>query len=212
MDSAVMLKLAEENALVDVDRLTNIYQKLSRTLLSGIPGAIVEVGCNAGGTSVFLKMIIDELAPDRELHIYDSFRGLPPKSSYDTLFDHGDLRSSRHEVENNFRKWGLELPVVHEGWFQDTLASELPDCIAFAYLDSDFYDSILVSLRYVYPRLSKNAVVLIDDYCDSERDTDDCPGLPGVKKACDAFFADKVEKISPLPGPSSLAMGYFKKQ
>ncbi|MEH2149108.1 TylF/MycF/NovP-related O-methyltransferase [Nostoc sp.] len=212
MDKITMQKLADEHPMVSVERLENIYHNLSHTLLSNISGAVVEIGCNAGGTSVFLKMIINELAPDRELHVYDSFRGLPQKSFYDTLFDEGDLAASLYEVKNNFCKWGLDLPVIHRGWFQDTLPTELPNCIAFAYLDSDFYDSILISLQHVYSRLSNNAFVLIDDYWDSDQITQDSLGLPGVKKACDVFFIDKLEKINLLPGSGNLAMGYFRKR
>ena len=59
------------------------------------------------------------------------------------------------------------------------------------------YSSIMESLQGVYPRLSKGAVVVIDDYCD--------PAIhnvnnlcPGVKQACDEFFADKPEKPAVL--------------
>ncbi len=154
---------------------------LSHTLLSNVPGAVVELGCNAGATSVFLRMILDEFAPHRALHIYDSFQGLPLKGAYDRCFDAGDLRASTAEIEANFRRCGLRVPYVHEGWFQDTLPTALPHPIAFAYLDSDFYASIMVSLEHVYPRLAPHAVVLIDDYGAGDHTAPAAHGLPGVK-------------------------------
>ena len=42
----------------------------------------------------------------------------------------------------------------------------LPEQIAFAYLDGDFYDSILVSLQDVYQKLTPGGICLIDYYCD----------------------------------------------
>jgi len=45
------------------------------------------------------------------------------------------------------------------------------------------------------PRLSKGAVCLIDDYCDLNINPDGWNYLPGVKKACDEFMADKAEQI-----------------
>jgi O-methyltransferase len=51
-------------------------------------------------------------------------------------------------------------------FLRETLPSGLPDQICFAHLDGDLYASILTSLMYVYPRLSKGAICLIDDYVD----------------------------------------------
>lgn len=101
------------------------------------------------------------------------------------------------------------MPKIHEGWFADILPTQLPDKISFAHLDGDFYSSILESLIYVYPRLSKGAVVVIDDYCDPKQ-LDANNILPGVKKACDEFFKDKKEKVSVLVAGCE-AHGYFRK-
>ncbi len=63
----------------------------------------------------------------------------------------------------------MENPEIHPGCFFETLPHELPEKISFAYLDSDFYDPILLSLEAIYPKLSKGAIVIIDDYCEKER-------------------------------------------
>jgi len=100
---------------------------------------------------------------------------------------------------------------VVEGWFEDTLASGLPERLAFAYLDSDFHHSILVSLQHVYPRLSLNAVVCIDDYCDLNRNKRAWPGLPGVRAAVDEFMRGVPEGLSVLVGTGSLSLAMFRK-
>jgi len=56
----------------------------------------------------------------------------------------------------------------------------LPQHIAFAFLDGDFYDSILTSLQLVWPRLVPGATVCLDDY---QRET-----LPGVERAVNHFY------------------------
>jgi O-methyltransferase len=132
--------------------------------------------------------------------------------SYETFFAKGGLSTTRRQFESSFHKWTLPLPIIHEGWFEQTLPYSLPLSIAFAYLDSDFYNSILTSLLYVYPRLSRHAIVVIDDYCNLEINSLAWSGCPGVKTACDEFFSDKPEKIHTLVGSDSLAMGYFRKQ
>ncbi|MEP7022403.1 MAG: TylF/MycF/NovP-related O-methyltransferase [Actinomycetota bacterium] len=44
-----------------------------------------------------------------------------------------------------------------------------PPKIATAYLDGDFYDSIVIGLKSVWPRLSPKGITIIDDYADTER-------------------------------------------
>lgn len=64
-------------------------------------------------------------------------------------------------------------------------------------LDSDLYDSIMISIKHKYTRLSKGAICLIDDYCDPAVHSG-WNELPGVKRACDEFLADRLERISVL--------------
>ena len=95
-----------------------------------------------------------------------------------------------------FQRYNLQLPKIHKGWFSDTLPNGLPEKICFAYLDGDLYESILVSLEHVYPKLTKGAICLIDDYNDPSVDPLGWNSLPGVKKACDEYLADKPEKVT----------------
>jgi hypothetical protein len=44
------------------------------------PGDVVEAGCNAASTSALLSEW--RQASGRELHLYDSFEGLPDKSGF----------------------------------------------------------------------------------------------------------------------------------
>ena len=82
--------------------------------------------------------------------------------------------------------------------FNETLPDGLPERIAFAHLDGDYYDSIKVSIEHVYPRLSCGAICLVDDYNDPAVNPRGWNLLPGAKKACDEFFADKPEKLVPI--------------
>src|SRR5262245_54488561 len=155
------LRLAAQNAnMSDLERLNAIYWALSGALRYRVPGAVVELGCNAGYTSVWLARIIEDLAPGRPLHLYDSFAGLPPRSRHDAYLQEGDCRASAAEVLANFHTWNLTPPQIHAGWFEDTLAADCPDQICFGYLDGDFYESIKTSLAYVYPRLAPGGVIV----------------------------------------------------
>jgi O-methyltransferase len=179
-----------------VEQRINMYHLVSQTIAYNVEGDLVEIGCNEGQSSVIITKIINTFKSRKKLHVYDSFEGLPsPRIEDGTSYKEHDLSTTEDVLINNFKSRGLELPIIHKGWFEDTLPDELPEKICFAHLDGDLYDSTLVSLKYVYPRLSKGAVCLIDDYCDPNINPDGWNYLPGVKKACDEFMADKPEQI-----------------
>ncbi len=204
--------------MTSVEQRIDMFHLLSQVLVYGVPGDVVELGCNEGKSAVLFQKIVDHFDPSRSLHLYDSFEGLPDLAAEDgdTPFRAGELKAGTERVVANFTSNGLGLPFIHKGWFQDTLPTQLPDQIAFAHLDGDLYDSILVSLSQVYPRLSKGAVVLIDDYVDPATFDGPTEGCPGVRRACDEFMADKPEKVSLLYGGYSIpggfgSHGYFRK-
>jgi O-methyltransferase len=212
VDNQMIFRLAAENAAMgDIDRLVNIYWALSSVLVHDVPGDVVEVGCNVGKTSVFLRMVMDHYGPDRTLHLYDSFQGLPRPGEHDAYLKEGECPATVEQLRETFRTWNLAQPEIHKGWFDRTLPTRLPDRIAFGYLDGDFYESTLTSLEHVYPRLSPNAIIIVDDYCDTEKNERAFDLLPGPKVACDEFFRDKPEKMSVLVGVGDLAFGYIRK-
>jgi O-methyltransferase len=180
----------------NVEQRINMYHLVSQVIAYDVDGDLVEVGCNEGQSSVLITKIINSFNSDKKLHVYDSFEGLPSTRIEDgSSYKKGDLATTEDVLINNFAIHGLEPPVVHKGWFDNTLPNGLPERICFAHLDGDLYESILVSLKYVYPRLSKGAICLIDDYCDPSINPDGWNYLPGVKKACDEFMSDKPEQI-----------------
>ncbi|CAK0895588.1 unnamed protein product [Prorocentrum cordatum] len=158
-----------------------------------VEGAVVELGCNAGSTSVLVRRLLDHPGmPAREFHVYDSWEGLPEKHQKDGESDwyaSGSLASTQEQLQRKFRRANLKPPKQHKGWFSDAV---YPDRIAFAFFDGDFYQSILDSFQAVYPRLVPGARVVIDDYGASR--------LPGCKLACDEFLADKPEKVIRILG------------
>lgn len=200
-----------EGDWLSVEQGMNIYHLLVQTLLLDIPGDIVELGCYEGTTSILMQMTLDQYNSKKQIHVYDSFEGLPEKSKEDgdTQFHEGACKTTIEKLIQNYKKYKVKLPKIHKGWFKYTLPKELPLKISFAHLDGDFYSSTLESLTYVYPKLSKGAVVVIDDYCDPKVNNVNNI-LPGVKRACDEFFKDKKEKVSVLIAGNE-SHGYFRK-
>jgi O-methyltransferase len=171
-----------------------VWRELEKVLAANVQGDIVEFGCYAGTTSLFIRRLLDEkgASASRAFHVYDSFEGLPAKSREDespagTAFQAGKLSVSKKEFLHEFRTANLQPPVVHKRWFSELGEQDVPGQIAFAFLDGDFYGSIMDSLKLVWPRMSQGGVVLVDDYGRE--------ALPGAERAIRDFFGGKLQNI-----------------
>ncbi len=166
--------------------------------LNNSKGNVIEMGCYAGTTSLMIQRLLrSNKYSDVEFHVYDSFEGLPEKNKQDqspagTQFQKGQLKYSKKQFIENFKKHELPIPRIHKNWFSELNDNDMPSNIIFAFLDGDYYDSIAQSLRLIEKKMSPNGYILIDDY-QSEQ-------LPGAKKATDEwlsnnehFYLKKVE-------------------
>ncbi|HKR82075.1 MAG TPA: TylF/MycF/NovP-related O-methyltransferase [Candidatus Saccharimonadales bacterium] len=175
---------------VSQGELAVILRELERTLTQRVDGAVVEFGCYIGTTSLFIRRVLDHYGESgaRAFHVYDSFEGLPPKASADQNaagvdFKAGELLVSKKQFLHEFQRAKLVAPIAHKAWFDQLAPRDIPAPIAFAFLDGDFYESILTSLQLVWPKLADNATVLVHDY---KRET-----LPGVERAVHQFLDNK---------------------
>jgi O-methyltransferase len=174
-----------KNDQFDERELAVLLRELQKVINRGVAGDIVELGCYKGATSVEIATKLQLLQADKKLYLYDSFAGLPEKLKQDDSpagiqFVAGELPASKHDVITAFKKAHMPVPAIKKGWFSDLTPGDLPDTIALAFLDGDFYDSITDSLRLVWPKLSEGAVVLVDDYQNE--------ALPGAQKAVDTWL------------------------
>lgn len=183
------------SVMVTDDELSHILNNLCKTIENNIDGDIVELGCNVGTTSLFIRQILDQLDSKKIFHVYDSFEGLPEKTKEDKnitqrQFKEGSCKTSLEVFKSNFEKYGLKEPQINVGWFKKIDDSLYPQNISFAFFDGDFYTSIIDSFEKVYHKLSPGAALLIHDY--------GWEVLPGTQKACDEFLKDKPEKVEVL--------------
>lgn len=165
---------------IEKDELRIILAQLEGVLNANIPGDVVEFGCYAGTTSLFLTRLLIAKESTKHLYVYDSFDGLPEKSHHDESplgidFKRGELRTTKNIFIENFRRAGVPLPHITKKWFHEVEEHELPGSICFAFLDGDYYKSIRASLDLITPRLSQGAIIIVDDYQNEK--------LPGAKKA-----------------------------
>ena len=154
-------------------------------------GDLVELGCYRGDTSLLLQRMLEKSDSNKRLWIYDSFAGLPEKTSEDSsvagdAFAKGELYVSKREVVEKFKRAGLRLPIIRKGFFEELRNEDLPSEICFAFLDGDLYGSIKTSLKLVAPKISENGVMIIHDYNNAE--------LPGVARAVDEWLLTHKNK------------------
>ena len=155
-----------------------------------VSGDFVELGCYKGDTSLLLAEILK--GTDKKLYIYDSFEGLPEKTTEDESaagenFQGGELYVTKREVKERFLRANLPVPVIKKAWFNELSDADLPEKIAFAFLDGDFYESIRDSLRLVEDKMAENSVIIVHDYTN--------PALPGVARAVDEWIRVRKRKI-----------------
>lgn len=203
----------------NVESRMNVFHLTSQTCAYNVPGDLVEVGCATGETSTVVQTVLSASGDGgKQFHVYDSFEGLPEPTGIDAadgIYRKGDMTAPIEQFEANFRRAGVStLPVIHKGWFEDTIPAQLPERISFAILDGDLYSSMAHVLPHIYARMSPGAIGFFSVYYDPTVYA--CPGIrdtyvsPGVKRAADEFFADKPEKVSVLYA-NEYSNGYFRK-
>jgi O-methyltransferase len=182
----------------------NLAHLLLCVLGGRVAGDVVECGSYLGHTACLLKYVLLSNRSHKKLHVYDSFAGLPELGLEDkpTCLRDGGLKASLDVFKDTFAKNGLWLPVIHDGWFENTMA-QLPPKICFAHFDGDLYGSMISCFEGVYPRMETGAIGVIDDY--------GWKRTVGVKKACDEFFADKEDLCEMIVEQGDSAHVFFVK-
>ncbi len=170
---------------VEPAELRRILIEFETVLQKNVAGDVVELGCFVGTTSLFLQRLINKHESHEQLHVYDSFEGLPTKTAHDRSpvgeqFKDGELFATKAQLIKHFKKANLPLPIIHKNWFDQLAPSDIPSTVCFAFLDGDYYQSITDSLKLVWPRLAPGATVVVDDYQNE--------ALPGAKKAVDQWL------------------------
>jgi len=170
---------------VDNKEIEIIVRELKRVITKDIPGDITEFGCYLGTTSVFLANTLKLNNSNKKLYVYDSFAGLPEKTKQDMSplgdnFKPGELLASKKQFIKNIIQAGVPMPIIKKAWFSDLTASDVPKKISFAFLDGDYYSSIVDPLKLIEKYLSPGTTIVIDDYSNA--------ALPGVAKAVDEWL------------------------
>ena len=145
-------------------------------------------------------------AADRDLYLFDTFRGMPPPTEEDVLSAYDGYSPMRHwrrrQRKDGVNRWhyvragetraallSTDYPAerIHlvEGRVEETLPSAAPERVALLRLDTDWYQSTKHELEHLYPRISPGGVVIIDDYGHYE----------GARRAVSEYLAASGEQL-----------------
>jgi O-methyltransferase len=160
--------------MVGLRRLDNLRQCIDQIIADGIEGDFIETGVWRGGACIFMRAALEAYGePVRQVWVADSFAGLPkpepdryPADAGDTHWRRTALAISLEEVKANFARYGLldERVRFLEGWFRDTLPAAPINKLSLLRLDGDMYESTIVALQALYPKLSPGGFLIVDDY------------------------------------------------
>lgn len=176
------------------------YEIFKKTI--NIPGDIIECGVFKGNSfmrlAAYRQMVSSENAKRLiGFDIFDKF----PKSKYDD--DSKKLRSfideaGQYSITKNelnellFLKKITNFELV-EGNINNTIGKYLkinPSLvISFLHIDVDIYEPTKSILKYLFPRLAKNGVIMLDDY----------GKFPGETAAVNEFINGKNLIVESLP-------------
>jgi O-methyltransferase len=180
---------AEAETMVGLRRLDNLEHCIEEVVRSRVPGDLIETGVWRGGAAIFMRAVL-KASGDTERVVWaaDSFEGLPKPNAGFYPHDEGDAHWNQRslavtlgEVSGNFARYGLldERVRFLPGWFSETLPSARIRRLAVLRLDGDMYESTIVALRALYPKVSIGGYVIVDDYA-----------LANCKAAVDQFRAE----------------------
>jgi hypothetical protein len=172
------------------DTFRTLYKAVEYVIGAGVPGRLAEFGTMTGETAQVLAKALGVFGErfaeaetahgmaERELHLFDSFEGLPPTANaIDAAAPHvaaglwsaGACRGidALTLARRCARYLAPERIRVHAGWFSATLPN-LPDATKFAlvHIDSDLYESARDVLDHLCGRdmLAEGAMLLFDDW------------------------------------------------
>lgn len=172
------------------------------------PGCYLEAGVAAGAQIIAMKAG----APDKDIHAFDSFQGIPHPSNRDdqmpgirmltkdeqnNLPNPGEviLKSTGatsvpvhdfmdHVIMSGVRQHGI---VIHKGWFEETIPAWRGEPISILRLDGDLYNSTHVCLKHLYPKVMTGGLLIIDDW-----------QLQGCRDAVYDYFTS-IKYVHPFP-------------
>jgi hypothetical protein len=174
-----------------------LFKAMQYIVKSGIPGDIAECGVYRGGSIMVCAQTLLLMGDrTRKLYLYDTFEGMTEPGERDVDFrartpqQHarvwgvgsvGEMaRAGLDEVKRNVALSGYppEQLIFVKGKVEETIPATVPSRLALLRLDTDWYASTRHELIHLFPVLSPQGVLIVDDYSMWQ----------GARQAVDEYF------------------------
>jgi Macrocin-O-methyltransferase (TylF) len=172
-----------EYTMTSWESLYALYKSVQYVVENRIPGDFVECGVWRGGSMKLIAHVLHSLGEtSRMLFLYDTFEGMTePEPGVDVDFSGNEAVNDWREIRRRGVKWSYApLEEVHEivassrypmervklvkGPVEETVPETIPTSIALLRLDTDWYSSTKHEMEYLYPKLSPQGILIVDDY------------------------------------------------
>ena len=182
-------EICKKNTMVNLKHLNYLEEIINVVNDTKIDGSIVECGVWKGGCCMWMLNCQKKYNMDRKFYLYDTFEGMTkPDSSkddpkaleiynntisktYNRNYDkwHGENKwayAPLDFVKNNIDKvnYNNDNIIYVKGDVCKTLDYNVPNKISILRLDTDWYDSTKKELDILFPIVSKNGYIIVDDY------------------------------------------------
>ncbi|MBB4304255.1 hypothetical protein GGD81_003313 [Rhodobium orientis] len=205
-------EMAKPHTMTSFERGHALFRACRYVVERQLPGAFVECGVWQGGSAMIAMLALQRLgAGDREFFLFDTFDGMTPPTTEDMDWQGHDAEdllekdsgnreqslvwamASIDVVRENIAKTGYNTGLVTfiEGDVSDTLPKTDTGAISILRLDTDFYRSTLDELVILYPRLTPQGVLIVDDYGHWQ----------GARRAVDEYFSRSGDQFPDAPPP-----------
>lgn len=190
---------SKDITMIGIPRMIANVKAAKYVVENNIKGDFVECGVWRGGSTLLVKLIFEEYNHDSNVWLFDTFQGFTPPSEIDTNSisgtkaiekfklnqreDHNEwCYSPIEEVKKNFIDANVNMQQVK--FIVGDVMKTIPENkdkigdISFLRLDTDWYESTKTELVNLYPQITKNGFLIIDDY----------GHWKGSQKATDEYF------------------------
>ena len=170
----ILLGKDQVETMTSTERIEGLHTALQSVHENKIAGDFVECGIWKGGNIVIAKKFFDSVNNIKNFLCYDTFEGMTEPGEFDGKKAHktwqgkSKCEAGIEEVIEVFKFHNLLDDRIKfiKGDVRKTLLDKnnLPDSISILRLDTDFYDSTLIELELLYPRLTPGGYLIVDDY------------------------------------------------
>lgn len=189
--------------MTSLERRASLLGAVDHVVKHGIAGDMVECGVWRGGSMMAVALALMARGDtSRHLYLYDTFEGMSEPTEADRALSGESAQAQLERADRDHALWavagfedvqanlastGYPAERIHyvKGKVEDTLPATLPQRIALLRLDTDWYESTRHELTHLYPLLSRNGLLIIDDYGHWQ----------GAKQAVDEYFANSAEPV-----------------